>query len=145
MTQHIENIVLEIDKEIRRHTWFDFHILSFDGNNLIVGGSLDLTYYHKLEIIFEDVFFVSGFFKVWHTNTTQTAFMLPANESEMNSNYETEQGYQLFIFKTEGYVNDVVIAAKKLSFNTDIVYYYERHNLKANERIAEFVKRKVLQ
>lgn len=117
---------MKIDDEIRRHEWFDFHVLSFDGFKLKIAGSVDLTYYHKLEIIFEDIFFVSGFFQSWHSDTKQKTFFQPDNEKEMNEKYEIEQGYQLFIFKTEGYKNDVIIAAKNITFNTDTVYYYER-------------------
>lgn len=117
---------MKIDDEIRRHEWFDFHVLSFDGFKLKIAGSVDLTYYHKLEIIFEDIFFVSGFFQGWHSDTKQKTFFQPDNEKEMNEKYEIEQGYQLFIFKTEGYKNDAIIAAKNITFNTDTVYYYER-------------------
>ncbi|PIQ15937.1 MAG: hypothetical protein COW67_05535 [Flavobacteriales bacterium CG18_big_fil_WC_8_21_14_2_50_32_9] len=59
----------------------------------------------------------------------------------MNEKYEIEQGYQLFIFKIEDYSNDVVIAAKHVTFNTNTVYYYERPNLKEKERIADFVNK----
>jgi hypothetical protein len=142
MTEEIKKIVLKIDSEIRQHEWFDFHVLNFDAFKLTVAGSVDLTYYHKLEIIFEDIFFVSGFFQGWHSDTKQRTFLLPDNEKEMNEKYEIEQGYQLFIFRTEDYTNDVLIAAKNISFNTDTVYYYERTDLKENERIADFVKKK---
>ena len=142
MTQEIRNIVSEIDDEIRQHEWFDFHILSFDGFKLIIAGGIDLIYYHKLEIIFEGVFFVSGFFQGWRSDTKQRTFLLPDNEKEINEKYEIEQGYQLFLFKTEDYKNNVLIAAQNVSYNVDIVYYYERLDLKENERIAEFVKNK---
>ncbi|MBK6700476.1 MAG: hypothetical protein IPG55_11380 [Saprospiraceae bacterium] len=101
-----------------------------------------MTYYHELEIIFENIFFVSDFFHGWQSVTNKTPFFLLDNEKEMNEKYEMEQGYQLFIFKTEDYTNDVVIAAKNITLNTDIVYYYERPYLKENERIADFVKKK---
>jgi hypothetical protein len=142
MTEEIKNRVLNIDLEIRRHEWFDFHVLNFDGSKLTIAGSDDLTYYHTLEIIFEDIFFVSAFFQGWHSNTKERTFLLPDNEKETNEKFEIEQGYQLFIFRTEEYTNDVMIAARNLSFSTDTVYYYERPDLKANERIADFVKRK---
>lgn len=142
MKEEIKSIVLKIDTEIRRHEWFDFYVLNFDGFKLTVAGSVELAYYHNLEIIFEDIFFVSAFFQGWHSDTKQTTFLLPDNEKEMNEKYEIEQGYQIFIFRSEDYTNDVVIAARNVSFNTDTVYYYDRPDLKANERIADFVKRK---
>jgi hypothetical protein len=144
MKNETKKIVSEIDKEIRQHDWFDFHILKYDGYKLIVAGSIDLIYYHKLEIIFEDILFVSGFFQEWHTDTSTTAFQVLNNQKEMNEKYEIQQGYQLFVFKTENYNNDVIIVAKNISFNTDTVYYYDKADLKDNERIADFVKKNIL-
>jgi hypothetical protein len=45
------------------------------------------------------------------------------------------------MFRTEDCENDVIIAAEKISYNTDTVFYYLRENLGDNERIADFVKR----
>lgn len=133
---------IKIDELIRKQGWFDFHVLSFDGNKLIVGGSIDLTYYHSLEIIFDDVFFVSGFFGGWHSDTDKAVFQIPDKEKDLNIKYEIEQDYQLFTFKTEDFENDIIIAANNVSFNTDTVFYYDRPDLKLNERIADFVKNK---
>jgi len=134
----------QIDDIIRKgkETWFDFHVLNFDGYRLAVAGSIDLAYYHTLEIIFEDVFFVSCFFRGWRSDTEKTVFQIPNNEIELNRKYEIEQDYQFFIFRTEDYKNDVIIAANNVTFNTDTVFYYDRPDLKQNERIADFVKKK---
>ena len=140
MTEEIKNIVTQIDKEIRKEKWFDFHVLNYYGSRLTIGGSVDLTYYHKLEIVFEDVFFVSGVFAGWRSDTSDEVIILPANEKDLNQKFEIEQGYQLFIIRAEDYKNNFVVAAKNLSFSTDTVYYYNRGNLKENERIADFVK-----
>lgn len=141
MTTELKDIVKEIDSLIRKEMWYDFHVFSYDGEKLIIAGSIDLIYYHTLEVIFEDVFFVSGYFNTWHTDTSKAVFMLPENKIEMNIQYEIEVGYNLFIFKTEDYKNDIVIAAQKVYYNTDTVFYYDRQDLKPNERIAHFVKK----
>jgi hypothetical protein len=135
-------IAATIDAHIRKHTWFDFQVFSYDNTRLIIAGSEDLTYYHKLEVIFENVFFYSGVFFQWHSDTESTVFYMPGNEeaNEMNRQFEIESGYQLFVFKTEDYQNDVIIAAEKVMFNTDTVFYYNREDLKENERIAHFVE-----
>ena len=83
--------------------WFDFQIIEYDGYKLTIAGSIDLIYYHTLEVVFQDVFFVSGFFEGWRSDTSKPVFILPENESEMNQKFEIEQGYQLFIFITEDY------------------------------------------
>jgi hypothetical protein len=142
MTDH-KLIAAEIDSIIRKNAWFDFHVLNYDFKNLIIAGCTDLTYSHTLEIIFENVFFVSGFFQGWHSDTKEPVFLVPENEVEQNMNerYEVQAGYQLFVFQAEDYKQNVIIAAERVSFNTDTVFYYDRPGLKENERIASFVKR----
>ena len=61
MIEKYKSVVKQIDDHIRQNTWFDFHLWRYDGRNLVISGSTDLTYYHKLEIIFTDVFFASTF------------------------------------------------------------------------------------
>jgi hypothetical protein len=57
-------------------------------------------------------------------------------DAEITSNkYEIEKGYHAFIFKTENYSNDVIVIARYISFNTDTGYYYDRADLKENERL----------
>ncbi len=144
LTLMIKNIVSEIDQIIRKNEWFDFHVLQYDGHNMIIGGSIDLTYHHNLELIFEDVFYVSAYFNGWHTDTDKTVIEIPDDNlnNDLNIKFDIEQGYQLFIIHTEDYNNDIYIAAKGLTFNTDTVYYYEREGLKENERLADFIKTK---
>lgn len=135
-------IVAEIDEQIRTRLWFDFHVFHYDGHRLVVAGSIDLCYYHEMEVIFENVFFIRGFFNGWHSDTSKPVFIQTDNVSTFNTEFEIEQGYTLFIFKTEDYEKDVIIAAEKVSFNTDTVFYYERDDLEGNQRIADFVKRR---
>lgn len=138
----IKNIVCEIDQIIRKNKWFDFHVLQYDGHKMIIGGGADLTYYHNLELIFEDIFFVSAYFNGWHTDTSKPVIEIPDSSliQDLNTKFDIEQGYQLFIIHTEDYSNDIYIAAKNLTFNTDTVYYYEREGLKENERLADLIK-----
>lgn len=53
-----------------------------------------------------------------------------------------EEGYQMFIIRTEDFKNDIYVAAKAIDFNTDTVYYYQREDLKENERLADFLSEK---
>lgn len=116
MTAEIRNTAVAIDTYIRQHAWFDFYIKNYDRQNLIVAGSTSLSYPDLIEIIFEEVFFIQGFFQSWHSDTKSTVFQIPENEKEINQKFEIAQGYQLFIFKTEDYNNDIIIAAKTISF-----------------------------
>ena len=135
-------MVKQIDNHIRQNDWFDFHLWSYDGRRLVISGSTDLTYYHKLEIIFTDVFYASTFFEGWHSETDKSVIEIPNSDlnKELNIKFEIEQGYQIFIIRTENYKKDIYIAAKEIQFNTDTVYYYQRENLGDNERLADYLK-----
>lgn len=144
MSEKYKSVVKQIDDYIRESAWFDFHLWRYDGRNLVISGSTDLTYYHKLEIIFTDVFFASTFFAGWHSDTDKPVIEIPNTElnMELNIKFEIEQGYQIFIIKTEDYKNDIYVAAKKIEFKTDTVYYYKRENLDDNERLADYLMEK---
>lgn len=131
-----------IDAKIREYDWFDMTVFRYDGHRLTIVGSIDLSYYHRLEIIFEDVFFLKCHFHGWSSDTSEPVFIIPDNGYELNVEYEIEQGYQLFTFKAEDMKNDVIIAAKDVHYSDDIVYYYYKEELKRNERLADFVKTK---
>jgi len=144
MNNKYKSVVNQIDDYIRQNTWFDFHLWRYDGRNLVISGSTDLTYYHKLEIIFTDVFFAFTFFQDWHSDTDKPVIEIPNPElnKQLNVKFEIEQGYQIFIIRTEEYKNDIYIASKKIEFNTDTVYYYQRENLDENERLADYLIKK---
>ncbi len=137
--QNLEKVTV-INQIIKKQEISDFQIISYDKTCLVVGGSFDLTYYHTLEIIFTDVFFFKGYFEGWQADFLDTVFEIPKNEKELNLKYEIEHPYQLFVFRTDNKQNDIIIAANSVSYNTDTVFYYNRPDLKDNERIAYFVK-----
>jgi len=139
-----KSIVKLIDEYIRQNAWFDFHLWKFDGENLVISGSTDLIYYHNLEIIFSDVFFASIFFKDWQSDTQKSVIEIPDVDlnKKLNIKFDIEKGYQIFIIRTENYKTDIYVAAKEIDFNTDTVYYYQRENLKDNERLADFLMKK---
>ena len=129
------DIVSRIDAIIRKGSWFDFHVLTYDGSTLAIAGGKDLIYGHELEIRFQGVFFVSAFFSEWRSNTNQVAFSLHEDNREHNERFEIEAGYSLFRFKTESYKNDVWIACKSISYSCDTVFYYQREHLESGQRI----------
>lgn len=51
---------------------------------------------------------------------------MPKDEKNFYIKFEIKKGYQLLIFKTEDYLNDVYIAAKYLTYNTELVYYKKK-------------------
>lgn len=141
MNDKYKSVVKQIDDYIRQNAWFDFHLWRYDGRNLVILGSTDLTYYHKLEIVFTDVFFASTFFEGWKSDTNKSVIEIPNTElnRELNIKFEIELGYQIFIIRTEDYKNDIYVAAKGIEYNTDTVYYYQRDNLDDNERLVDYL------
>jgi hypothetical protein len=138
MTDETRKKIEEIDAIIRQNAWFDFSVYSYDGSNLVVTGSTGFSYYHELEVTFHNVFFASGYFRDWKSDTTQPVFMTLKQEDayKMNFQLEIEAGYDLFVFKVEGSKNNVVIASKNISYSTDTVLYYYREDLQPGMRLA---------
>jgi hypothetical protein len=125
-----KKIVDEIDSVIRTNLWFDFHVFSFEQNRLIIAGGKDLTYYHSIEIVFREIFFVSAIFQGWHSNTKQPVFTERTDSADLNLHYEIEQGFRIFAFIAEDYSQEMIIAAKDVSYNTNTVFYYSQEDLK---------------
>lgn len=134
-----KSIVTEIDGLIRKHEWFDLQVYSYNHNRLLIAGGIDLTYYHSIEIIFEDVYFFTGYLSGWHADTRKPVFELPSESISLNLKFNNIQGYTLFRFNSED-TPDIYIAAAAVYYNTDTVYYYNKTDLKENERIADFIK-----
>ncbi|SIT29165.1 hypothetical protein SAMN05421788_108234 [Filimonas lacunae] len=124
LTDSLRQTVEEIDTIIRKELWFDFEVWSYDRNKLIIAGGKDLMYSHQLEIIFENVFYYSGVFAEWKSNTQHPAFIIPSNEPELNLKHEIIQGYQLFSFVTEDFKNNIIIAAESVSYNLKNTLHY---------------------
>lgn len=141
MTDETRKAVEKIDAVIRQNAWFDFEVSSYDGGNLVVNGSTDSSYYHELEVTFHNVFFASGYFRGWKSDTTCPVFRTPEQEEAyyMNFQLEIEQGYDLFIFKVEGSKNNVIVASESVSYNTDTVLHYYREKLEPGMRLASYV------
>jgi len=112
--------VFELDKYIRQKGWYDFQVWSYDAWNLVIGGSYDLSYHHSLEITFSGTFFFFGFCQTWQSDTDKTVIeMIQGDlEKELNQKYEIEQYHQLFMIRTEGYKNDIIIASRDISYET---------------------------
>lgn len=132
-----------INAIVKKQSWYDFEVQDLKGNNLTVIGSLDFSNNHTLEITFTDVFHMS-LNTSWSSDTSEKVLLLAEGEEarKINLKFRIEQGNFLFRFIPEDFGEDTgfYIAAKDLSFNTDTVYYYKKDDLKAGERIADWVK-----
>lgn len=137
----IKEKVEKINSIISQESWMDMEVLSVKGGNLVIGGSIDFTYGHSLEIIFEDIFYLSINME-WKVDTSKpTLFVADREEAmEVNKAFRVEQGNLIFKLKAEDVEEFFYVAAKNLDFNTDRVLYYFKDNLGENERIADWVK-----
>lgn len=120
----------KLDSIIRKHSWFDMQVLQYDGWKLYIVGSTDLSYYHTLEIIFEDISFIKGHINGWKSDTSKSVFKILENEYDFNLKYNIEEGYQLFCFKNEDYPeNNILIAAANFEYfdySNDPILYYQK-------------------
>ena len=114
----------EINAFVQKEGFFDFHVFSYSKGVLIVAGSLDLLYFHTLEIHFEGVFAVVGHFD-WTVDTSKACVgMVPEPEAyEMNRKYLVEEGNMLFEFYGE-YGHRTYVIAQKISMKENTVKYY---------------------
>jgi hypothetical protein len=103
----------------------EFRIGSFDGSQLLVIGSFDLSYYHDVELTFTEVEFIR----------CPTYFCEP----HFRDAGKMGDGRQFEIKTDEGLFE---IIAECVSVVIGKVYHYDRgEELKDGERIADWVKR----
>jgi hypothetical protein len=138
-----ENKIEEINSYLKKEMWYDFEILEYKENCLIIIGSTDFTYSHSIEIKFEDVF-LSHFNTEWKSDTTKNVIEVVSGDEAriINVKNRVEQGYILFKFIPEDMEENCFfyIAAKNITYNIDTVLYSYKESLNENERIADWVK-----
>ena len=134
-----------MNKKYENELFCDFQVSDFSdwkNNQLIIVGSDDFCYYHQVEIIFKNVKYFSGVFE-WRTTPNKYGIMELMNEKSRQSLVEKNRIPDLangVMFINDDKVEIMVIAEEILiSFGT--VFYYFRENMKAGERMAEWVKR----
>lgn len=108
----------------------DFSIFRYDPGRLIICGSDDRAYYHKLEIIAEDPIYIQGEMD-WYCDVDSDFIRanvgLPAGDIR-----------KLDFHSDDGLAFSVIAGSFKV--NCDLVFYYQRENLKPGERLAYWVK-----
>ena len=138
---NVKNKIDQINALISQNPWMDMEILNLKSNNLTVSGSIDFTYGHSIEIMFEEVFHMS-LNSEWKSDTAQPVLHLVEGEEaiQIYQKHQIEQGNFVFKIIAEGFDTPFYIAAKALNFNTDRVLYFKKEKLEANERIADWVR-----
>ena len=112
----MKDILLNLNKIIHQYKWFDFELDSINKSNLVILGSTDFSYYHELEIVFEDLHFIQCP-RNWSVDTTKEVFTMP-NMTELkkiNIGYELEVGYELLKIVTENN-SPIYISARNITY-----------------------------
>jgi hypothetical protein len=127
--------------ELTKKNISDFIILNFiQANTLVIAGSFDFSYYHNVEIIFEEVTYISC--PVSFDNAT---FRL-ANKSERSylkdKLFDGWEDTIICICINEDISDACVkhfIVAKNIKYTFKNTYYYKKDNLQKDECIADWV------
>ena len=119
----MDELVLEINKFLKSKDWFDFELDRYENGNLTILGSTDFSYYHEIEIVFEDVAFIQCP-KVWSVNTIQDVIIKSYEEEQrrINIDYEIEQGNILFKIVAEDKA-PIFISSRSISHKIEKVNY----------------------
>lgn len=130
----------KLTDELKNTNIDDFYIIHYDSSSkLTLAGSFDFSYYHDIEITFDDVSFISCPGSVFKVDTFRLA-----TQEESKLLYEISHGYNEHtaiclednMFKTKFF-----ITANDLNYSLAKVYYYQRENLQPNERIADWARK----
>jgi hypothetical protein len=125
------NIINEINKQNWKETWLNFSVYLYEKCRLVIVGSDELTYYHKIEIIVELPSYISGVMD-WSCDRDDEFIRV-----------RTQTGNPCQKYILEFYADDELkfkVIADEIKLNFDTVFYYKRENLKTGERLAYWVK-----
>jgi len=135
----------EINHILKTTNIWNFSIYSYDLNqsdSLTIVGSMDLGYYHELEIRFQQVSYIS-----LPTFFDEPLFRIATKEeiSELRKLITIEPDEIVICIMTNAGFSfektPFYIVASNIEYTKGLVFYYERENLKENEKIAHWVKR----
>lgn len=100
----IKSVLKEVNNFLTGQLWMDFEIIEFSKNVLKIIGSIDISASPTMELIFEDVYFVSSPFN-WKTDTSKTVISLLDGEEAkgINLKFQVEQGYHVIKIWPEDY------------------------------------------
>jgi len=115
----MNTVLSEINEFLKSKDWFDFEIDKYENGNLSIMGSTDFSYYHELEIVFEDVFFIQCPTN-WSVNTSDNVIVQSDHEEQrkINIDYEIEHGYILFKLIAEDKA-PIFISSKNISYKVE--------------------------
>lgn len=140
MTTSFNTAIPAINNHFLKTLWLDFEIIGVHDGVLKLKASTDFCYYHECEIELYELRYFSGPMEWTSTPADQLIEILPDNEAvDLINRHKLETPCSVITFNTDDAFK-VIIAAGSIRFNFDTVYYYERENLAANERVDKRVR-----
>ncbi len=99
--------VSDINSHLQQMPWQDFEVMEYQGDTMILMGSIDTSSSHDIEIRFDGVFFVSLPME-WKTDTSIPPLSLLQGDDAtvLNRRYQVEQGHHIFRFAAEDFPED---------------------------------------
>jgi hypothetical protein len=100
----VKQAVEEINAFLQLQPWCDFEVMEYQGDTLVIMGSLDTTAPHDVEVRFKGVYFLSLPME-WKTDTTAPPLAVLQGEDSfrLNGRFQVEQGHYIFGFTPEYY------------------------------------------
>ncbi|WP_145408301.1 hypothetical protein [Paenibacillus xylanexedens] len=140
MDSRIEKAIVEqLQQELKQSNIEHFYIIACEwGNTLVLAGSFDFSYYHNVEITFDEVQFILCPGSIFNVEIIRLA-----TEEEIQQLYLVMYGYErnaiVYCLENEFEQQKFYIVAKQMKYTFGMVYYYDRPNLQPGERIADHV------
>lgn len=135
----ISETLKKLNHELSKTYIADYYIYDYSSRpSLVLAGSFDFSYYHNIEITFNEVSFVTcpgGIFTVDHFRLATSDEVKRLNEFTYGYNDTPTICLEDTTFKTTFF-----ISAAEVNYNFQNVYYYKKAPLAKNERIADWVK-----
>lgn len=137
-TKKVSKISEKINSHFSAELWLDFEMTTIQNSVLTMKASTDFTYYHECEIVCSGIQYFSGPM-AWGSNPPDGLIETLPKSHLLNliDWYGVSPDCYAIAIKTDTIRETVVVAASCIEVDFDIVYYYERENLGANERLEK--------
>lgn len=76
----------ELNTIIKGEKWYDFYIASFDGESIVLKGTLDMAYGHNLEIYLKHVSYVDAPTE-WKTDTEEAVVVQLFSQNDLEEKF----------------------------------------------------------
>jgi hypothetical protein len=119
--QSIEKTVKLINNLVKQQLWLDFDVKSYNGFDLIIGGSIDLSNDSDLITVrFSNVdYFCLN--STWHSDTSEDVLRVVTEDEliKLRSKVTIHPDSIVFQFIPEDIISSLYISAKNISFEYD--------------------------